>query len=631
MLRYHKVPFQLRFLRHQHLSRSRPTREEHSHDTSLFLNHGYEEQFSAEVPNHWFLSPTSVENIRSNNTPQQAIRELRSFDDFGLLSAQIIDNNAARTLTEAPFMDKLLSYDAPSIINAGAIPTTADPSELGGSSEASDIEQLEELIDQGYDVSAVLRDLSSVDLQREDYSVAAAVVSKPVVREKSSQRSELNPLPVGKAVEDRSARYEVSLPSSSDHSKTPRFDPDIYRETRASAGEIITAINNQDLASLRCTLTEKKWPDHRSIGAHLDQLFDLIIRDSYDVDEAVMFVQDFAVCNRRGFLHDVNGVRLALRVAHDSGSVEAASEMLRNFRNMFLVKSPVTSKSTAPASILEDFYSALCSLGSMDQVEAVHKVMISLGFDRSSDIFIRSVTHFLMEKSNTSQVFGRWKRLSERYGTTSGVELIWQGLFTSVENPVEQARLAGKLLKHCCQHEHPFAVLSSLVMTLVHLKLLDAAKAVLIKVAIPGRFFKKPLLCVTQNEDSLETIKNFADLVTQCMFSEKRKIKEVKASVEDTPALSPELSSVLNSFCGMGRPKQQKLKPDDSKRKLHRVNDEQLFELSLFMQSLWLEKAEKAGSAHAADRLVSWSMVNKLEIPPHLTQRIVKLKSSARP
>ncbi|PIO70174.1 hypothetical protein TELCIR_07978 [Teladorsagia circumcincta] len=84
--------------------------------------------------------------------------------------------------------------------------------------------------------------------------------------------------------------------------------------------------------------------------------------------------------------------------------------------------------------------------------------------------------------------------------------------------------------------------------------------------------------------NSLEIIENFADLVTQCMFSEKRKVKEVKTMVENASVLSPELLSVLDSFYGVGRPKQQKFNRDDSKSKLHRVNDEQLIELSQFMQ-----------------------------------------------
>ncbi|KAK6029248.1 hypothetical protein OSTOST_04644 [Ostertagia ostertagi] len=120
-----------------------------------------------------------------NNVPQQVIRELRSFDDFGLLSAQIMKTDFTQTQSSAaPFMDKLLSYEVPSISNSAAIPTTADPSELGGSSENSDIEQLEELIDQGYDVSAVLRDLSSVEVQGEICAVAPDTVTKPVVKGK---------------------------------------------------------------------------------------------------------------------------------------------------------------------------------------------------------------------------------------------------------------------------------------------------------------------------------------------------------------------------------------------------------------------------------------------------------------
>ncbi|KAK6059136.1 hypothetical protein COOONC_03240 [Cooperia oncophora] len=587
MLRYQKVPLPLRFLRHQH---HRLAREEHGRSSNLLYDLHYEEHFPAEEPNHWFLNQRPVGNMSLNSIPQQAIRELRSFDDFGVLSADVMRSSPEQTFYNATtFMDELMSYEMPSVTSADAIPTSADPSELGGSSESSDMEQLEELIDQGYDVSAVLRDMCAAP--GETCAVASDMAAKPVKERKQNDSGTQSDLLLQRAIDTRSAHHEDSVPSSSEHSKTHRFDPEIHREMRASPAEIIDAVHSQDLALLRSILTERKWPDHRSIGAYLDQLFELVIRDSYDTDEAVMFLQDFAVCNRRGFLHDVNGVRLALRVARDSGSVEAASEMLRVFRNMFLVKSPVPSKSATSSSVLDEFYSALCSIGPPDQVEAVHKLMNSLGFDKNSESFLRCVTKALVEKGDVRRAFDEWQRLSMRYGTTGGSELLWQGIFEAVDNRAEQARLAGKLLRHCCQQDHPFAVISSLVMALVHLKHLDTARAVLIKVAVPGRFFKKPLACVTRCEDSLEVIENFAGLVTQCMFSEKRKIKEVKESSGSASILSPELSSVLDSFYGKGRPKQQSSNRDDSKRKLHRVNDEQLFELSQFVQSLWLEKA----------------------------------------
>lgn len=56
--------------------------------------------------------------------------------------------------------------DASSDISFSAIPTTADPSELGGSSETGDAEQLEELLEQGYDVSAVINEVAATEGRR---------------------------------------------------------------------------------------------------------------------------------------------------------------------------------------------------------------------------------------------------------------------------------------------------------------------------------------------------------------------------------------------------------------------------------------------------------------------------------
>ncbi|KIH63355.1 hypothetical protein ANCDUO_06346 [Ancylostoma duodenale] len=47
-----------------------------------------------------------------------------------------------------------------------------------------------------------------------------------------------------------------------------------------------------DISALRSVLMEKSWPDQRSIGRHIDDLFDLVIRDCHDIDEAMVFFQD---------------------------------------------------------------------------------------------------------------------------------------------------------------------------------------------------------------------------------------------------------------------------------------------------------------------------------------------------
>lgn len=559
---------------------------------------------------HWFLNRASIDNTRPHNVPGQVIKELKSFDDFGMLSTRFFNTDTALTFNSStPFMDQLLSYDS-SLVNAATIPTVADPSELGGSSEAGDIEQLEELLDEGYDLSAVLRDMTAAEVKSEP------AASPRELLEEDTATVELEP-------------HVVPAPSPSGSVKTQRFDPDVHREYKASAEEVFAAVEKQEIALLRSILMEKKWPDHRRIGACLDRLFELVIRESVDTDEAVMFLQDFAVCNRRGFLHDVNGIRLALRVARDNLSVPKAVEMLRMFRNMFLVKSPM-SKSSIPTGLLEEFYATLCTIGSSEEVEDVQKVMVSMGFDKNCDTFMRAFTSSMLKRSGVSQVFREWRKLSTRYGTSCGSEMLWEGIFSSPCSPAEQARLAGSLLKHCRQYDHPSAVISGLVLALVRLQHFDAAKAVFTKVAVPGRFLKKVLSHMARRDESSEFIENVASLVTECMFSEKGRVIEAKKLVETPSAvLSPELCTLLDSFYGLGRPKQYSTNKPDAKRKLLRVNDEQLFELSQCIQLLWLEKAEKASDSGSVDRLLSWSAANKLEIPPRITQRIAKVKSVA--
>ncbi|RCN27077.1 hypothetical protein ANCCAN_27190 [Ancylostoma caninum] len=153
------------------------------------------------------------------------------------------------------------------------------------------------------------------------------------------------------------------------------------------------------------------------------------------------------------------------------------------------------------------------------------------------------------------------------------------------------------------------------------------ARLVFTKVSVPGKFFRKPLQNFVHHEDSIHIIEDFASLVTDCMFAEKRKSKSVSTRASQSTLMSSDLLLVLDSFYGTGRPKQIELPSRNEKRKLHRVNDMQLFELSEMVQSLWLQKAEKSCDAQALDRLIAWSAANKLQIPPKLMKRIAKIKS----
>ncbi|VDL78147.1 unnamed protein product [Nippostrongylus brasiliensis] len=519
MWRHRGFSVQRRFFRRHNY---RSTREKHAQSSSLFDHTNHGDHALSETPSHWFINKHSSDDTRFPHPTANAIKELKSFDDFGLLSNRVFNREAAQFLSgDTPFMDQLLSYESPSIEFKSAIPTTADPSELGGSSESGDIEQLEELMDEGYDLTAVLRDITGTTVERDKYA------------ELGRFPEQTQPLPVTSTIPT------APKPSSST-SRPERFDPDLHREGKADPREIIIAVERQDLNMLRTVLMEKKWPDHRSIGPYLDRLFELVISTSIDTDEAVMFIRDFAACNRRGFLHDVNGVRLALRVVRDTGSVPAAADMLTVFRNMFLVKSPNTTKSSTPLSLLEELYDTLMS--------------------------------------------------------------------------------KGEMLVHCRQYDHPSAVLSSLVMALLRQKHGDAAKAVLSKMALPGRFLKKPLSFMARGKDSLVLIEDFANALTECVFSEKRKFgQKSKLQAASSSILSPEVWTVLDAFCGNSRPKKKFIKYD-AKRKLHRVDDEQLFELSEHLQLLWMLGVRRAAIVRVEWRGIVYSQtpekVSKLLADP---------------
>ncbi|CAJ0590242.1 unnamed protein product [Cylicocyclus nassatus] len=634
MWRYRNISIRSTSNIHHQLYQS--LRRKHEQSSSA-LTQGYttEHASSETTAAHWFLHRSTLSTLPHKSTGP-VIRELKSFDEFGLLSRNGF-TSVPHTTGERAFVDHFLSHDISPVVDLSAIPTTVDSSELGGSVESVELEQLEELLDQGYDVSAVLNSMTA------DESSSIVPTTSSAVMESMDRKGDCASLKGTRQVlsetQRRSFRNSSSVvpsvtpsvhePLQSRSDSSPRFDPDIYRATRATASEIIEAVENQDLSSLRSILMEKQWPDYRSIGRHLDKLFELVINGCRDTDEAMLFLRDFAASNRGAFLHDDNAIRLAYRITCDSGSIDAAVESLKVFRNMFLVRPPMSRSSAVKCLMLYQLYAVSSSVGTLKDAERLHCALVDGGFDENGDIFISALTRMMLKKWDIAQVFEEWRRLSVSYGTTCASELIWERLLGLADHPKKQATLAGKLLSHCLQYEHPSATVANLVTTLVRTRHLNSARLVSLKISVPGKFFKKALQSSAYYEHTLQEVEDFASLVSDCIFAEKKRTK--KPSVLQSSVLMPDLLLVLDSFCGVTKRKQSKFVAKNDKKKIHRVNDVQLYELSEFLQNLWLKEAEKSCDPRAVDRMVAWSIFHKLDITPKMAKQIADIKSRTQP
>ncbi|VDM59119.1 unnamed protein product, partial [Angiostrongylus costaricensis] len=155
----------------------------------------------------------------------------------------------------------------------------------------------------------------------------------------------------------------------------------------------------------------------------------------------------------------------------------------------------------------------------------------------------------------------------------------------------------GELLEHCRQYDHPSAIIANVLIVLIRLNQIDAARSIFTKVLI---FYFK---------DSCSSF------------------------------LSTELLSKLDSFYGVGRQRhRRKFSHKEEKPKLHRIDDEQLFELCEFFLCdkpcfFFLGQfsfSELSSDFQSIDRLVSWSVKNRLEISPEVNKRIVRMKCTAQ-
>lgn len=441
---------------------------------------------------------------------------------------------------------------------------------------------------------------------------------------------------------------EAPSPSTSTSTTLPvpmplRFDPPGDRVLVAEADELMDAVYTEDASELRSLLHTKRWPES---GFNRSTVFDFIVEKSLDTEEALMFFRDYATSNRRNFVADKQIIALATRAVEESG-VSEAKKILALARNMFISRAP-QNRSRSSRKYLEKLYNSALSRGSVSDAQQLLETVLEKQFDNESELFLRSATAMLVTRRESfSSLFSTWSALSIRFGSNEAVDLIWEcALKDSDTIDKDSAKEIGQILSHSRTFDHPFSSLAEMICAYVRLDKMDQAAAVFSKVSISGRHFRRPLSRlmssssrpddITDMSSSIRQIEGLADLVSRCMYGERRRGGRRKtedgaetAAESKKSALSASVTSVLEQFYGVaGRKPQTKSPKKTEKRKLHRVDEEQLHELSENLQDAWITLALRARDVSSAERCLLWSQKNRVNISEKTIKKVDMLKTT---
>ncbi|CAD6186992.1 unnamed protein product [Caenorhabditis auriculariae] len=637
----------------------------------------------AQTTNHSKFSNADLSTLADHRTDlvlpnvfsDVPIKELTSFDDFGLISFNRDRYPSTETVSSGEatsFIDHLLKTASISNFSGVSIPTTVNTSELGGNGEVAALQHVVELLAEGADVSEVVEDLvqpadlvaysSIYDEQRPSTSRAGQLeevqapflVPESILKAKSTRqylseklrkqrKSHLSTMPpaaerrskpemiknVGELMfpDAPSAGTAFPVEKKTERREKPQMiknigelmfpDPDIIDIPQISTStkpqvevyippppaqeflelEVLEEIvANDRFEELRAMLENEKWPKEvfkgdRRLMNKANRILRYSTEKAADSDEALRFLSLFAASSVRACIAEDVLVALAIRIAKEKDAVFTASR-ISQISKMCLTREQRFNRNVV-RSALTALYSEVVARGTSASAERVMEAC----------------------------------EMSTRHGTTAGVESMWMIALGDDQCSRPEAWRVEKLLSHCQTADHPFASVAQLLCALVRLNRLEDAECIFKRVSVSGRYFRQPLESMVEEND-LEGIERLAELISKCIIGEKRRGARNLAAVDSKKA-DDELLTTVEKFFGLTA-KKPKFTPlgKKQKRKFHRVDEQQLHEITDALQDAWIKCSELKNDVESGKRLIQWCTDNRVDVDEGIAKRIANLTST---
>lgn len=414
------------------------------------------------------------------------------------------------------------------------------------------------------------------------------------------------------------------------HGRRDRFDPLDVRAKISSVEALSSLTYAKDIEGLRATLNEYRWPSIQSVRPFINDLLKVFIDQASDVDEIKFLMWDFAATDNRAFVADSVTLLLLERIVREEG-LQSATTYAKQHRDLFLVRPPMERNKPPLQQLYSQLFTTVInvSASSLANARAFVDLLIDLGYlENDHAFFLFSLTEEL-RRSGFEAGFQLWSSFVRQYRSSDGMHLLLRAIVSDM-NLHAQQKCLSKLLELSLQFNHPYAALAELIVELVIANRLNEAEVLLKKLTISGHHLRAPLARLKEDPANLVVIERIGELVTNCLFAEKKakvRKKAAKQLVLNSDTLKF-VDSVSASLISKWTPhKKKKFNPPNQKAKRFVLDPEQMQALNFCVQDVWSHLAGLSSDTPSLERLHTWCLKNNVEIERKIIKRCQEIYS----
>uniref|UniRef100_A0A7E4UN04 Pentatricopeptide repeat-containing protein n=1 Tax=Panagrellus redivivus TaxID=6233 RepID=A0A7E4UN04_PANRE len=531
------------------------------------------------------------------------------------------------------------------------IPTTVEPSELGGAEDGSGrVHSFFGSLAEGTDVGAALMDLAE---SSEPVPLVSDSFTETVPATVDTKKRLVRYLPLNSAEFDvKPVLNESTLPSEEVVSTDPttlRFKPDSNRFEPACRDVLRSAIANGNLDEIRAELSRFTWPAIGISGPLLSNIFKLFasnMKSEEDVTEMLALMTDLAKAHPRANIPDAVTLQLLAKVCaatNPDHAISAAKDIRRIFSAHSEMPSMRRANRAAPAAVALFEAAFAHESSSMHSVARMADALIELHLLDNKDVFLEVATRSLVKRLGFKQLFGAWAAYAVAEGTVAGAHVLFEAALTAKSIPRKlQERQISQILEVYETVKSPGDGVAQLILSLMATGRLMDAEVLWFKLAVDCGHFIRPLRqWATEPKDAAVNaihIQQFATLVETCVLAEiKPKKRSKKAAVVEDKLESEAIESAVSEqpepvdamptgnmafLINAWRPTGRKPKFVTKKKyRRHKVKADQLDKLISTIQTVWIRIAENNASPGDVDNLRTFLTKNHFAMTPGTQRR----------
>ncbi|GMR59152.1 hypothetical protein PMAYCL1PPCAC_29347 [Pristionchus mayeri] len=442
------------------------------------------------------------------------------------------------------------------------------------------------------------------------------------------------------------ANTECPVEPDQNESETPASN--LKRGGEMDLPELMDIIDKSDMVALRSQLDASFWPKAVLSPYEVSRIFTLVIDKARDCEECREIMRDFACASSRHFLPSHIPLLMAVRSAREEG-VQRAIEALQ-FHNKAFIMAPVSLRGheSLRAAATRSLWREVAKMSEHAHSTEVYECGVRMGLlDGTRELVEETLKEKMSRDASFSSLFREWVMMGERYGNRHhGMGVVVRAAMHQKDSMRMNSLVSLSSFVASCSSLRMETFIVHLVLNLLSMGEENAAKHVFSLVSIHGKYWKEILIEIERDQTSedLILVEKIANLITYGVIGKLRKseknkeaeggIVEEAEKVEEEEGEKDHLSAMMEMIVwkSKGGKNDRRRKGQNKVKKRVKVDQKEVHELVDRIQKVWLHLETKlnGSSSEGMARLVNWSSLHRLPVPPSISQMISDEKKIKR-